>query len=112
MRKLFDSPVSTAIESFFLETGAIPIRFTIIARRLLFYWTILNKQDSELVKQVYNIKKIQPVKNDWCLTVAEDLKNLNIELSEEEISKMKKRKFKTKKQKKKFMFMRVLSYQI
>ena len=95
MRKLFNSPVSTPIESFYLETGAIPIRFTIIARRLLFYWTILNKQDSELVKQVYNIQKIQPVKKDWCLTVAEDLRNLNIELSEVEITKIKKIKFKS-----------------
>ena len=40
-------------------------------------------------------QKLSPVKNDWCLTIAEDLKYLNINLSEKEISMMKKAKFKT-----------------
>ena len=39
-------------------------------------------------------QKLSPVKNDWCLTIAEDLKYLNINLSEKEISMMKKAKFK------------------
>ena len=73
----------------------MPLRFVIIARRLLFYWSILHKKDNELVKQVYMTQKLSPVKNDWCLTIAEDLKYLNINLSENEISMMKKAKFKT-----------------
>ena len=67
----------------------------IIARRLLFFWTILNKPDNELIKQVYKAQKLRPVKNDWCQTVAEDMKLLEIDLSDSEISNMKKQTFKT-----------------
>ena len=50
MRKIFRSPISTPVECFYLETGTMPLRFVIIARRLLFYWSILHKKDNELVK--------------------------------------------------------------
>ena len=63
-RKIFNAPISTPFESFYLETGALPIRFVIIARRLLFFWNILNKPDNELIKQVYKAQKLRPVKND------------------------------------------------
>ena len=35
--KLFGVPTSCANESFYLETGALPIRFILIGRRLMFY---------------------------------------------------------------------------
>ena len=35
-----------------------------------------------------------PVKNDWCITVAKDLKSIDINLGEAEISDMKKSTFK------------------
>ena len=95
MRKIFNAPRTTPTESFYLETGALPIRFIIMARRLLFYWSILNKPESELVKQVFNTQKLKPVKNDWCLTVVEDLQQLDIYNSENEIANMKKSTFKT-----------------
>ena len=94
-RKIFDSPMSTAIESFYLEMNALPLRFIIVGRRLLFYWTILNKSENDLVKQVYKTQQLLPVKNDWCLTFKEDLKDLDIHQTEDEIMKMKKNVFKT-----------------
>ena len=51
-RKIFNSPVSTPIESFYLETNTMPLRFIIMGRRLLYYWTIINKPYDELVKHV------------------------------------------------------------
>ena len=53
LRKLFNAPISTRTESLYIETGAMPIRCV-----------ILNKPDSKLAKQVYDIQKHQPVKND------------------------------------------------
>ena len=94
-RKLLAVPVSTPVEAFYIEFNALPLRFIIIGRRLLYYWTILNKSESELVKQVFKTQKLNPVKNDWCLTVAEDLKFLNIDLDEDDIASMKKSTFKT-----------------
>ena len=78
----------------YLETGILPVKYEIIARRLMYFWTILNKPDSELVKQVYSAQKIAPYKNDWILQIKDDLDMCNIELTETEIAKMKKEKFK------------------
>ena len=80
---------STATEAFFLETNCLPLRYVVVARRLMFYWNILQKPDNELVKQVLKSQQLAPVKNDWCLSIEEDLKMCNIILSEQEISAMK-----------------------
>ena len=95
MRKVFNAVSSTAVEAFYLETNTIPLRFVIIARRLMFYWNILRKPETELIKQVFKAQQISPVKNDWCLQIIEDLKLCNIDLTEHEISLMKKTTFKT-----------------
>ena len=64
MRRVFDCPVSTPIESFYLETSTIPIRFILMGRRLIYLWTLLQKSEKELAKQVYNTQKLFPVKKD------------------------------------------------
>ena len=92
--KIFNCPISTPIESFYLETATIPLRFVIIGRRLLFYWNILNKGKNELVKQVLLTQQISPVRNDWCSTVNEDLRSLNIHINQNNIAEMKKTTFK------------------
>ena len=50
-----------------------------MGRRLLFYWSILSKPKDELVKQVLQAQECAPVKNDWCITVKEDLHFLGID---------------------------------
>ena len=94
-RKIFNSPISTPIESFYLETNTMPLRFIIMGRRLLYYWTIVNKPEIELAKQVLKTQQILPVKNDWCNTVLDDLKFLEIDVKEENLIAMKKSKFKS-----------------
>ena len=94
MRKVFSCVLTTPTEAYYLETGALPLRFIIAGRRLLYYWTILHKPDNELVKQALRAQQIIPVKNDWWLTILEDLKEYDIDLSEHEISTMRKSTFK------------------
>ena len=93
MRQLFSSVSTTAIEAFYYETGTLPLRFTIIARRLMYLWCILQKPENELVKQVYTAQKISPVQKDWYLKIQDDLNYCNIALSEDEIKSMKQEKF-------------------
>ena len=93
-RKVFGSPISTPTESFYIETNSVAIRHIIMGRRLMYYWNILQKNDSELVKKVYNIQKKVPVKSDWALQIQNDLVACDITLSEEEIKSMKKERFK------------------
>ena len=93
-RKLFQVPNCTAIEAFYLETSSLPIRFILMGRRLLYYWDILHKNESELVKKVFYSQKKFAVKNDWVLQVQCDLNECKIDLSETEIFEMSKYSFK------------------
>ena len=93
-RRLFQVPNCTAIEAFYLETSSLPIRFILMGRRLLYYWDILHKKESELVRKVFNSQKVFAVKNDWVLQVQCDLNQCDINLSEDEIVKLSKYSFK------------------
>ena len=95
MRKIFNCVSTTPTEAYYLETNSLPLRFVIIARRLMYYWTILAKPATELVQQVFQTQKLSPVKNDWCLQIEDDLRYCKINLSESEIRAMKKIKFKS-----------------
>ena len=55
----------------------------------MYYWTLLNKSDTELAKQVFKIQKKFPVKDDWVTQVKLDLDELGIQHAEEEIKQMK-----------------------
>ena len=93
-RKLFQVPNCTAIEAFYLETSSLPIRFILMGRRLLYYWDILHKNESELVKKVFYSQKKFAVKNDWVLQIQCDLNECKIDLTETEIFEMSKYSFK------------------
>ena len=94
MRKIFQSKISTPVESFFIETNVIPPRFVILGRRIMYYHSLLQKKDDELVKNIFLTQQKFSVKNDWIETLKNDLNQCQINLSESEISQMKKKKFK------------------
>ena len=60
----------------------------------MYYWNILQKSESELVRQFFQTQQLSPVKNDWCVQVRADLKLCGITLTESEITKLSKYKFK------------------
>ena len=93
-RRLFQVPRSTAIESFYLETATLPVRFVLIGRRLMFFWNILQKSKDELVRKVYDCQKMFPTKNDFVEQVHSDLALCDIKFNEKEIGNMKKVHFK------------------
>ena len=59
----------------------------------MYYWNLLQKDDTKLVKKVLNIQTLLPSKNDWICQLKIDLEECDIRLSE--IKNMKKEKFKT-----------------
>ena len=93
-RKLFKCPITTPIETYFMETHTIPIRFVLVSRRLMYYWNILQMNEDELVKRVFTAQQISSCRNDWVLQICDDLKLCKISKSEEEIKKMKRHSFK------------------
>ena len=91
-RKIFQCPITTPTEIFFMETSCTPVRYILMKRRLMYYWNILQMTDDELVKRVFHIQSIAPCKNDWVLQIADDLRCCKIDKNEEEIKNLSIRK--------------------
>ena len=94
MRRLFEAEQGTPIESFFLETSAWPIRFILMGRKIIYYWTMLRKSNKELAKQVFNAQAKFPTKGDWITGVKDIMQKCDINYSEEEIKAMSLFQFK------------------
>ena len=91
---LFHTEMGTPIESFFIETSTIPLRFILKGRRIMYYWTLLQKGEEELVKRVFLAMTEFRVKSDWMSQVEDDLLSFDIQLNENEIASMSRWKFK------------------
>jgi hypothetical protein len=94
MRRIFEAEQGTPVESFYIETSAWPFRFILMGRQLMYYWTILKKSESELVRAVFNAQRDFPTEGSWINEVQGVLKYCEINFTEEEIMKMSKFKFK------------------
>ena len=73
LRSLVKGHSKTSIEFLYLESGALPNRFLISSRRLLFLQTILKRPAEELTHQVYSAQKSDPVKGDFAKLIQSDL---------------------------------------
>ena len=52
----------------------------------MYFWTLLHKSEKEFVKKVFDTQKEFSSKNDWVILVHKDMKELNIDLSEEKVN--------------------------
>ena len=90
LRKFLQTPISTPIAALYLETGCVPIRFTIKERRINFLHHILTRDEDALITRVFWAQVGAPAPGDWCQVVTEDLKDLGMEhLTFASISEMK-----------------------
>ena len=94
LRKVLSAHSKTALELLYLETGNIPIRFILKSRRLTFLHYILNEEEDSLIHKFFTAQCKHPVKGDWVLTVKQDLEDLNINLSFDQIKNTSKVVFK------------------
>ena len=82
-------------EMLYLETGAIPLRFAIYKRRLMFLHYLLNEDEKSLINRFLKIQMENPSKQDWIHSVEKDLEFLDIFLSYDDIKELSKFQFKT-----------------
>ena len=90
---ILKSPKSTPKEMLFLELGLVPFREIIRKRRLGFLHYILNESKESVIYKVFESQKKNKTSKDWVTTVLKDLKEIYLDLSFEQIGKMKKRLF-------------------
>ena len=93
LRGLLKAHPKIPIEALYLETGTIPIRFTLKSRRLGYLHTILKKDSEELVKEVYEAQKNDPINGDFFHLVMEDSAVISLNMTEDQIKTMKKEKY-------------------
>ena len=94
MRELFECPQGTPLEAFYMETSAIPLRFILTGRRIMYYWTILQKPKSELVREVFEAQSMFKTEDSWATQVLNDIKNCDINLTEDEMKETSQYKMK------------------
>ena len=85
------------IESLYLETGTIPIRFIIKNRRLSYLKTIIKRDPDELIREVYDAQKLDTTPGDFAELVLKDSIEISFDIrNEKEIKDMKIENYKTK----------------
>ena len=78
LRGILKAHGKTPSEFLYLETGATPIRWIIVQRRVNYLKCILKKDDNELFKKVYLAQQDRPALGDFAQLVKSDLNTFNI----------------------------------
>ena len=88
LRGILNSHGKIPLEALYLETGALPIRFIIASRRLMYLHSILEKDSKELVRRIYDAQKANTSPGDFVELIAEDKAAINLSISEEQIESL------------------------
>ena len=94
LRNIFEAPKSAPRLGLYIESGKIPLRYIIKARRLLYYWHILHQNENELLYKFFQAQKLKPTKNDWVREVNKNLQEWGINVSEIDLKKISNEKLK------------------
>ena len=86
LRSLVGGHAKTPLEFLYLEAGAIPIRFILSCRRMIYLQAILKRDDEELTKRVYRSQKQSPIKGDFFNLVKKDFDTIGQSINEDEIT--------------------------
>ena len=86
LRSLVKGQSKTPLEFLYLEAGAMPIRFIISSRRMIYLHSILRRVDDELIKKIYKAQRDDPTPGDWCELLNDDFNIIGEELDEAAIA--------------------------
>ena len=86
LRSLVKGQAKTPLEFLYLEAGAMPIRFIISSRRMIYLHSILRRVDDELIKKIYKAQRDDPTPGDWCELLKDDFNIIGEELDEAAIA--------------------------
>ena len=78
LRYLLDCPSKTPLEFLYLESGSIPIRYILKSRRLNFLKVIIDRDEEELTRRVFEAQATNPSPGDFAELVKNDLQSLSV----------------------------------
>ena len=94
LRLITGSQSKVQVEMLYVETSQVPVKDVISVRRLLYLHEILTRPTSELILQIYSAMKENPLKDDWIHLIYKYMNKYDIDLSDEQISLLRKQDFK------------------
>ena len=93
LRYICSAQAKTPLEFLFLETGSFSLSHIISSRRMNYFFEIITRADSELIKRVYKAQKENPSPGDFINLVKSDFEFINVSFSEERFGQMSKPEF-------------------
>ena len=78
LRKILDAPMSTCIESLYLELGLVPISIILKSRRINYLHYLANSNLEEMLYTFFEAQFKYPIKDDWILQVKQDLDDFGL----------------------------------
>ena len=94
IRTICQAHAKTPKEFLYLETGCAPLKYVISSRRLMYLHHIVNRENTELIKRIYNTQKTNTTKGDFVELVDKDLKLLGEGVTEESMKTISKQQLK------------------
>ena len=96
LRGLLQAHSKVPKEALHLETGTIAIRHILKSRRLCYLQNILKRDSEELVREIYDAQKNDPVDGDYYQLVQADAEDIDLHMTEAQIVSMKEEEYKAK----------------
>ena len=78
IRALLQAHAKVPIEFLYLETGSIRIRHILSSRRLMYFQTLLMRDDEEVTKRVLREQQCHPCPGDFVMLIKDDCEKLNM----------------------------------
>ena len=94
LRGLVSGHSKVPLEFLFLETGCVPVPQIHACRRMIYLHTILTKESHELVWRFYEAQKFDSLPGDFYRLVKSDMEKFEINLTDDQISRMSSRSYK------------------
>ena len=79
LRRIFQVPVSTPQEAYYLELGILPIGVIIKKRRLQYLHHLANREEKEMLHQFFITQWNKPSKGDWTETAKENMEEFGLQ---------------------------------
>ena len=95
LRLIVQSHAKAPIEQLYLETSTLSVTQIISVRRMIYMQTILQRAEGELILNVFEAMKAEPLPGDWYSLVKSDFEFINLVLTEDEIRNMTPSKYKS-----------------
>ena len=82
MKLVLQSHSKVPSEMLYLETGCLPLSDAVTVRILMYLHTILQRQETEIVRKVLAEQRSNPCRGDWVTLVEADLVELHIDFDQ------------------------------